>query len=297
MEKKLLLLVVVVVVCLLGSVALALDPMGPPAAGLKQGKWSAGFDYSYSDMDLKAKNGKLSYYWQENDDGIYDSESGSEKLGSTKVKSVKANKIYANIGYGITDNWDVFIRLGGADADFDSGEEDLDIKFDSDYVFAYGFGTKVTFWEQSPELKWGGLFQMSWANLNSTTQGTATELADGEDYTSFETWSSSTEVDISEIQIAVGPTWTPTQGFSIYGGPFLHFVNGDLEAKYNYSYSDDYPYAETETGKISGDIHEDNCFGGYIGAQIELGGNACVSAEWMTTGDADAFGASVICRF
>jgi len=294
MEKKLLLLGVVVVVCLCGSVALALDPMGPPAAGLKQGKWSAGFEYSYSDMDLKLKDGKLSYFWCELDDTVYDDESGSEKLGSTKVKGVKANKIYANIGYGIMDNWDVFVRLGGADAKFDSSGEDLDLKFDSDYVFAYGFGTRMTFWEQSPELKIGGLFQMSWANLNSTTQGTATELADG---TSFETWSDSIEVDISEIQIAVGPTWTPMQGVSIYGGPFLHFVNGDLEAKYNYSYSDDSPYSEMETGKVSGDIREDSCFGGYIGAQVQLGENAFVSAEWMTTGDAEAFGASVICRF
>jgi len=295
MEKKLLLLGVVVVVCLCGSVALALDPMGPPAAGLKQGKWSAGFEYSYSDMDLKFSDGKYSWY-QDGSDGP-DSDSG--KIPSGKIKGVKSNKIYANIGYGIMDNWDVFVRLGGADGKFDSSEEDLDLKFDSDYVFAYGFGTRMTFWEQSPELKWGGLFQMSWANnLISTSQGTEAGEVDGDDGTPYiATYSESVEVDLSEIQIAVGPTWTPAKGFSVYGGPFLHFVNGSVEGKYCDSYADELPSAYFETGKISGDIHEDNCFGGYIGAQVQLGENAFVSAEWMTTGDAEAFGASVICRF
>ena len=139
---------------------------------------------------------------------------------------------------------------------------------------------------------------MSWANnLISTSQGTEAGEVDGDSVSYIETYSESAEVDLSEIQIAVGPTWTPAKGFSVYGGPFLHFVNGKVEGKYCDSYADELPSAYFETGKISGDIHEDNCFGGYIGAQVQLGENAFVSAEWMTTGDAEAFGASVICKF
>ena len=203
------------------------------------------------------------------------------------------NKVYANLGYGITDNWEAFIRLGGASGKFDykrqaTGEPNYTaIQLDNDFAFAYGFGTKVTLWEQSPELKWGGLFQMSWAKWDTTTKG--------KDYAGgavVGVYSDSAEISINEIQLAAGPTWTPTQGVSIYGGPFLHFVYGDLEEN-----GKEYDALGSESWKGSYDISEDSCFGGYIGAQIQLGENACVSAEWMTTGDADAFGASVICRF
>jgi hypothetical protein len=288
MEKKLLL--GVVVVCLLGSVALALDPMGPPAAGLKQGQWSAGIDYSYSDMDLKldAKVSWYEAYWS--DGGGFSTDSDSWKFDE-KVKGVKANKIYANIGYGIMDNWDVFVRLGGADGDFDYE----DITFDSDYVFAYGFGTRMTFW-QDADLKIGGLFQMSWANGLKAAESGVDAGYDG--YAYADTWSWSGEVDITEFQIAIGPTWTPAQGFSIYGGPFLHFVTGSIDSKEIYTEMDEYDEdIEIDTYTVSGDITEDNCFGGYIGAQVQLGENAFVSGEWMTTGDAEAFGLGVVCKF
>ena len=36
-----------------GSVALALDPMGPPASGLKRGQFRMGVDFSHSEMDLE----------------------------------------------------------------------------------------------------------------------------------------------------------------------------------------------------------------------------------------------------
>jgi hypothetical protein len=292
MEKKLL-LCVVVVVCLCGVTAMALDPMGPPAAGLKQGQWSAGIDYSSSDMDLKL-DGKVSWnekYWSYGEG--FSTDSDSWKFDE-KVKGVKANKIYANIGYGIMDNWDVFVRLGGADGDFDYANED--IAFDSDYVFAYGFGTRMTFW-QDADLKIGGLFQMSWANGLKDTKSGVDAGSDG-GYAYADTWSWSGEVDITEFQIAIGPTWTPAQGFSIYGGPFLHFVTGSIESTEIYTELDEYDRdIDIDTYKMSGDITEDSCFGGYIGAQVQLGENAFVSGEWMTTGDAQAYGVGVVCKF
>jgi hypothetical protein len=240
MVKKL--LVVLVVVGLFSTVALALDPMGPPTAGLKQGKFNGSLEYSYSNMDLRVEGSDL--------------------------KNVRMNKGYANLGYGIADNWEAFIRLGGAEADFK--DEDGGFKYDGDIGFAYGFGTKATIWEQSPELKWGGLFQMSWADLS----GTAKEIGG--------TGKEDVDLNAREIQIGVGPTWTPTKGFSIYGGPFVHFLHADWNGGAN-------------TG--SADITEANSFGGWIGAQVEVTENLPVCVEWQHTGDADAFGASIICRF
>ncbi len=114
MEKKL--LVVLVVVGLCSTVALALDPMGPPTAGLKQGQFEGSLEYSYSEYGPQGEMG-------------------------TNLKNVKVNKGYANLGYGIADNWEAFIRLGGADTDF---KTDDGIKYNGDIGFAYGFGTKAT---------------------------------------------------------------------------------------------------------------------------------------------------------
>jgi hypothetical protein len=263
MEKKL--LVVLVVVGLCSTVALALDPMGPPTAGLKKGQWSAGADYSYSEMDLKWSNGKgrITGY-------------GSGDLPSVKIKNYEVNKMYANLGYGITDNWDAFLRLGGADGRGKGTLLDETGKFDGDAEFAFGFGTRATIWEQSPELKWGGLAQVSWAK--------------SEDKVTAGNFSGDIEIDITEIQFAVGPSWTAMKGVSIYGGPFCQLIYGDADGKGT--------YAPTQTSlKASYDIREVSWFGGYIGAQVQLGENACVNVEWMTTGDADAFGVGVVCKF
>jgi len=231
MVKKL--LVMLVVVGLFSTVALALDPMGPPTAGLKQGQFNGSLEYSYSDMNLRAEGSDL--------------------------KNVRMNKGYANLGYGIADNWEAFIRLGGAEADF----KDDGFEYNGDIGFAYGFGTKATIWEQSPELKWGGLFQMSWADLSGTAKYPKEDV----------------DLYAREIQIGVGPTWTPTKGLSIYGGPLVHFLHADWN----------------NTDSV--DMTEANSFGGWIGAQVEVTENLPVCVEWQYTGDADAFGANIICRF
>jgi hypothetical protein len=233
MEKKW--LVVLVVVGLCSTVALALDPMGPPTAGLKQGQFEGSLEYSYSNMDLMVEGYKL--------------------------RNVNVNKGYANLGYGIADNWEAFIRLGGAEADF----KDDGMKYNGDIGFAYGFGTKATLYQQSPELKWGGLFQMSWADLSGTAKYPDKEGID---------------LQAREIQIGVGPTWTPSKGFSIYGGPFVHILHADWN----------------DTGSV--DMTEANSFGGWIGAQVEVMENLPVCVEWQhTSGEAYALGVSAVCRF
>ncbi len=95
-----------------------------------------------------------------------------------------------------------------------------------------------------------------------------------------------TDHQIDELPFAFGPTWTPSQGLSIYGGPFVHFVRGQNAFR-----------IEGDDEWKQHDIEEDSIFGGYVGAQVQLGENACVNVEWMTTGDADALGAGVICKF
>lgn len=229
MEKRMLLLVVALMVAVLwSSAAWALRPMGPPMAGLEQGQYSVGFDFSYSKMNLEADGGT--------------------------AEDVESLAYLANLGYGIADNYEAFIRLGLAGITV----EDPDKDFEGDNQFAYGFGIKGTFAEDDA-LTWGGLFQMDW-----------TKSEDGD-----------VEIDSYGIQIAAGPTYQ-MEGMSLYGGPFLHFVGGDVSG--------------TPDGTL--DLEQESIFGGYVGAQFDIAENASWNIEYQTTGDdAYAICTGIVWRF
>jgi len=242
MEKKVFLLSgVLLLVGLYCSPAFAGDAMGPPTAGLTTGQFRVGLDYAWSESDVE-----LSY-------------------GGTSVtaKNAEANRILANLGYGVTDDLEVYIRLGGANLEQD--------EFDGDYGFAYGFGTKVTLAKDSNP-SWGALFQIGWTKSEDTYTDTV-----------FGFGKIDMEADFYEIQIAAGPTYE-MQGWCIYGGPMLYFLDGDLDVK-------------TGRGSISIDIEEESCFGGYVGAEFDLAQNCLAYVEGQFTSDAVLVGTGVAWKF
>ena len=251
MEKRILFLVIFLMGAgLWSSAALALAPMGPPMASLQQGQYSAGVDYSYSEMDVEVSGFGL----------------------TVTQKDVETNMIFANLGYGVVPNLEVFVRLGAANADFQG--------FSGDTQFAYGFGTKATF-AQAGNLTWGGLFQMSW--LNSEDSGTL--IIDGH------TATGTAEIDAYEIQIAVGPTYE-VQGCRIYGGPFLHFIGGDFDLSGTVTGP-----VVSGSGSFSFDVEQESEFGGFVGAQFDLAQNTSLCVEYQLTGDAWAIGTGIVWRF
>ncbi len=175
------------------------------------------------------------------------SEMNLEVDGDT-VDDVESIAYLAKLGYGLADNWEAFIRLGIAGIDVD------DEGFSGDDQFAYGFGTKVTLAESDP-LIWGGLFQMDWTK------------SEDEDV----------EIDAFEIQIAVGPTYQ-MEGMSIFGGPFLSFVDGEVSGP-------------------DEDLEQESEIGGYVGAQFDLAENASCYVEYQFTGDASGIGAGIVWKF
>jgi opacity protein-like surface antigen len=256
-----------------GPAAFALSTMGPPSANLKQAQFKIGVDYSYNKMDLKFKDGKYVEYL----DGIFDIAGPQSNL---KLKDIKINTVYANLGYGVTDFFEVFLRLGGKNARFggttfwESGEE-----FDSDTDFAIGGGVKATFYEDG-RLKIGALFQTDWSEWDGAIRPKDWPVAD--DTVTFR---------VTQLQIAAGPSYKLTDMVSIYGGPFLHFVYGDWEDIY--SYVD----GGLITAKNTWDVKEDSNFGAYIGTQIEISENSTFLIEYQHTSAADAVGASVAVKF
>ena len=185
--------------------------------------------------------------------------------GSVTLTDVESMTYLARLGYGLSDGCEFYSFIGATDFEFE------DVSGDSE--FAWGFGTKFTVAEND-SVTWGGLFQM--CSLRSKMSASTEDPYFG--YTS-----ASIDAELLDIQIAFGPTFT-SEAFSIYGGPFLHFVDGDMEVR-----------ANGDSG--TADIEQESEFGGYVGAMIELAESSALFIEYQMTGDADAIAGGIIWRF
>jgi len=187
-------------------------------------------------------------------------------------EDIETDMIFAVLGYGIAPNMEAFVRLGASKTEFDG--------YDSDTELGYGFGFKATF-AQDGALTWGGLFQMTWLNSDDNS----TLFLEGHTITGKQ------EFDAYEIQLSIGPTYE-AEGLSVYGGPFLHLVNGD----YDWRGTVTGPVVNG-TGSFSFDIEEESVFGGYIGLTKELTSSSDIGVEFQYTGDAQAVGVRYVHRF
>jgi hypothetical protein len=284
MEKKIALLAVaLMIVTVSNSAALALSPMGPPKALLGQDRWDIGIEYGHQAMDLEAV-GKVTETDIIPGQGVFT----IAREYKHNIDNLKSNIIMGRAGYGINDNWDAFARLGLVDAKCDieyiypdNATPDKYKGFDGSFGFAWGFGTRVTFW-QDEELSWGGLFQMTWLEPDDSSISLASDTK----------FSGKAEIDIREVQIAVGPTWRVEDNLRIYGGPFLHFVDGDLDISGRTL--DLNAEILTET---TGDIEEESQFGGYAGVHLDVDQNTSCFIECQFTGDAWGIGIGAARRF
>jgi len=283
MKKIALLVVALIIVTLSNSAVLALTPMGPPRAILGQDQWDIGVEYGHQKMDLEAFGKDKNI---EHEPELYI----TTRKGEYKINDLESEIILGRVSYGVSDEWDVFLRLGVADAQCDMEQTYPDSAkheyqgFDGSFGFAWGVGTRATFW-QDEEISWGGLFQITW--LEPDDSSVSSVILPGElDY------SGTAEIDIREVQIAVGPTWRADEGIRIYGGPFLHFVNGDLDISGN--------IVDPDVGismESTGDIEEESQFGGFVGAHLDVDENTNCFIECQLTGDAWGIGVGVARRF
>jgi hypothetical protein len=231
---------------------------------LKAGQWSIGGDYAYSDMDLDTS--KMKYT---------DSEGGPGKTPFDFPK-IKTNFYYATLGYGLTDNWEVYGRLGMADI---KGKDRFPAysneweggNFDNDFV--WGIGLRYTF-SQQDKVRWGVTANMNWIDTSEGwTMGIEKETADFSGY---------------DLLVAVGPT-VDMGGWKLYGGPFFYMFNGDFDLK------DTYP--DSSWWKGSADVKENSSFGGYIGAAIPLAKNTDLTFEVAAISGGWGLGAGITVKF
>lgn len=208
------------------GVAFALAPLGPPVADLEQQQISIGFDYSFGETDVEVSG-----------------------YGVSDTVDVDSDMFLAKFAYGITDGWNVFLRLGATSLDSDG--------FDSGTEFAWGIGTKGTVL-RNEQLSWGLLGQIHWF--------------EGDDTWAYAGYAGSSEVDAYEIKVAAGPAYQ-LDNVCIYGGPFLQFIEGDWDIK-------------SGGAKVSFDVEEESAFGAYIGANVPLTELVNFNGELQVTGDA-----------
>ena len=257
MSRGMLLVAVLALVGLCASAAFALDPMGPPRAGLEKGQTSVGLEYAYSEMDLARP--------------VYEGTSPFE---------LEMNKVYAKVAYGLADVCEVFLRLGVAQGDYErlGGPDYPSSSYapwigDGDTDFAAGVGVKATAYE-SGDLALGGILQVSWTHFEGDREREEVPSEGGQ-----------FEVELTEVQIAAGATYALMERISVYGGPFLHFVSG--------RHTNDWDGAS----RNSHNIEEEAILGGFIGAECTVLDNLVLQVEYMGTGDANGVGASAVWEF
>lgn len=277
-NKKAQLVIVIMLAGVCSSPALALPPMGPPKATLGENQWAVDFKYAYQKMDLEL-NGKtrenLGAGWL------------SADLTKYTIEDLTSNMFLGSLGYGICDTWDAFVHVGAGDAKDDVAEilgcgrsGNRYQGLDGDYGLVWGFGTRATFGQEG-NLTWGGLFQMTWSDPDGGGVGLRGDP----------NFSGDVELDFWEIQIAAGPT-LQFDGFSIYGGPFFHFVKGDMDLK-----GSTVDAGVTQLVESSANIREKSRFGGYGGVQWDITENAYWYTECQFTDNAWGLGTGVVCEF
>jgi len=280
MEKKTgLYIVCLIVVCLSSSLVVALPPMGPPRALLGQDQWSIGLEYARQSMDLEAfgtiEDIQVSPLFVTIRDGEHE------------IQDLTSNVVLSQAAYGLNDDWDVFLRLGATDAQDDierlypDGATDLYEGFDGSFGLAWGVGTRATFW-QDGDVSWGGLVQLTWIDPGDGDIGLAGDPV----------FSGNVEIDFWEVQVALGPTLRVDDNFRIYGGPFLHFVDGDIEIS-----GTTVDMGTDIRVEATGDIEEGSQFGGFAGAHWDTDDNTSCYIEFQLTGDAWGVGVGAAQRF
>ena len=91
------------------------------------------------------------------------------------------------------------------------------------------------------------------------------------------------DVEIYEFQVAVGPSYN-VGGLCFYGGPFFHFIDGELDLEF--------------LGlTASYDIEQKSEFGGYGGLAWNIDESTSVAVEYQATGDADVIALGLVHRF
>jgi len=240
----------------------AIAPIGPAASTLEKGQLELGFDYAHTEFRDLPMNVTVKVLGSTVPDSQYHP-TAAKKLPMDET----VNGYWAEVGYGLLDPLDVFLRLGVMDLEFENPE------------FGCGLGGRVTIAE-SERLDWGLLAQASW--FDSTYEQTIwipeLGLVRARD-----------DLNFAAVQIAAGPVYKG-EGFSVYGGPFLYWLRLDGDETL-------VVLSDGATINATVDVESDVRFGVYVGLSADLADDLSVRAEAQLAADSQTFAFGLICRF
>jgi hypothetical protein len=277
MEKKQL-AVVVAVVGVFCSAALAGAPLGPPRSLVEHGQWAVNFEYGHEEIDLYTY-GTWDYRdrdWDPSAEEWLDwSDWECDGSGVMEIRDLEADMWMGSLEYGLCDRWEVFIRLGIADAQdevepVECGAYDVDeiYNFDGDYGFAWGAGTKMTICQHG-DWTFGGVIQMTflYPDESDLTWGWEDEggtgVVEGEG-----------DLELRQFQAGIGATLdlsSMLDGWFAYGGICWLYMRGDMDVDLTVT-----RYASDETPVIQAgsrgdhDVAEQGDIGGWVGLGCHL---------------------------
>jgi hypothetical protein len=201
------------------SVAPGGAPVGPATALVGEGRWAVGVEYGYERSDLEAFGrveeqffGGASFFWTQ----------------PFRIDDLESHMVFGTIAYGLCDTWDVFVRLGAANAkgtlvalsaDTDALESQDEV--DGSFGLAWGVGTRATFCRSGP---WsiGGLMQVTWFRPGDSSFAVADPLIPDE------SWVGDVTLRHWQAQMALAAVYE-MDCWRLWAGPFLQFVRGSLD--------------------------------------------------------------------
>lgn len=247
MKRRLLQLTLILtgttILLLFFSVAMA-GTIGNPTATVEQGSFRVGAEIDLTERDT------------EDDDG-------GESV------EAESNRYIVRGTYGISDQINVYAKLGMADCTVD--------EFEGDNEFTYGGGLKATIYDEG-EVKIGVVAQISHFSSEDSYE------EEEADY--YYTYSYSEDIELTwwEYEIAVGASYEGLENFVPYGGIFYSKIDGEAKSKYNYE-REDYYGTHSDSGSETSDFEESDSIGIFVGAdyavseQFNLGAEARLIAE------------------
>jgi hypothetical protein len=270
----------------LSGMTYGVSPLSAPRAVVGEQKWTIGASLGYQETNMQASGSYQEF--------ITSSSTINRIEGEFEVDKLKSAMVFGQINYGIFDQWDVFLVLGGAGAQSDmkygsaasgttqyigAGEQ---YDYDSSLNFAWGLGTRVTFTE-SADISWGGMGQITWYDPSSSTSQWNNPNA------SYASLNADIDLRYMEIVAAFGPTFN-FDSFWIYGGPFFHYIDGDMSLSGQYGDTRFGP--PNNAGSISGsfDLEQKSEIGLYVGSQWLITENTHLYSDIQFTGDSWGIG-------
>lgn len=289
-KAKTLLVVGLVSTAIFASAALGGGPMGPPMALLGEGHWGFGAEYGHATMDLQA-SGMLEMI---NGDQIF------HFVENVQIDNLTMNMFFGTLAYGVCDNWDIFARLGAADARDDATGtanipqdphnplwlvESLGVPqryslegLDSNFGFAWGVGTRATFCRSGP-WAFGGLAQATFFKPGDSSIRYMDPLWAQEDVDHV----GHAKLDFWETQVSLAVSYQ-VDTLRLWAGPYLQFVMGDFDRDGNILFAGA-PLPNGSSFSASSDLQQQSEIGGHFGGDWSVSQQVDLWVEGQVTGD------------